>query len=238
MKPLRVFIGYDPRQPLAYTVAAHSAVVNCSKPVMVSPLILSQLPIERRGLTEFTYSRYLVPWLCNYEGTALFIDADTLVLGDLAELPWTLLADPVAFVPHERSAINGQNLAFERASVMLFNCGHDKSRRLTPEYVEAWKPQTFDWANHEFTRLGHEWNHLVGYDAPRAPNDPAKIVHFTQGIPCFDETMNDEYATQWKLVLESAIATVPWEGIMGGSIHAQYKKRPFSGHGELLTQMP
>lgn len=219
MKPLRVFIGYDPRQPLAYSVAAFSAAANSSVPVSVTPLIQRQLPVKRKGLTEFTFTRYLVPWLCDYEGYALFIDADMLVLGDLAELPWDM-GETVACVKHEQSKINGQSLGFERASVMLFNCG--RCEALDPEYIEVLQPQAFGWANSDVRALDPAWNHLVGYDPPR--ND-AKIVHFTQGIPCFPETQHDEYADEWRAALQASVSTVSWDEIMGPSVHARHKQQ-------------
>lgn len=219
MKSLRCFIGYDPRQPLAYSVAAYSAVVNSSVPVSVTPLIQRQLPVKRKGLTEFTFTRYLVPWLCDYEGHALFIDADMFVRGDLAELPWDMDED-LAYVFHGQSKLNGQNLGFERTSVMLFNCG--RCRTLTPEFIETGEPQILNrWAK-GFWELESEWNHLVGYDPPRKD---AKIVHFTQGIPCFPETQHDEYADEWRAALQASISTVSWDEIMGPSVHAKHKQQ-------------
>ena len=85
-EPLRVFIGVDRRQPVAYTAAAWSIARYATKPVAVTPLLLDQLPITRRGLTGFTYSRWLVPWLCGFRGKALFMDADMIVRADVAEL--------------------------------------------------------------------------------------------------------------------------------------------------------
>ena len=76
MNKYHVFIGYDPRQPIAYNVAQYSVVKNASQPVSVTPLILSQLPITRRGLTEFTFSRFLVPWLTGFKGKSMFMDQD------------------------------------------------------------------------------------------------------------------------------------------------------------------
>lgn len=216
MKPLRVFVGVDPRQWLAYTVASHSLVKRASVPVSVTPLIYSQLPLKRKGLTEFSFTRYLVPWLCNYEGHALFMDADTLCFADIADLPWEHSAG-VAFVRHETSVLTGMNILFERASVMLFDNARCKS--LTPEYIETGKPQSFEWAENHYP-LDPAWNHLVGYDPPA----PAKIAHFTQGIPCFSETENDEYGAEWREELQSAVGTVSWEEIMGPSVHAQFKR--------------
>lgn len=219
MEPLRLFIGFDSRQPIAAMVAAHSATLNCSKPLSITMLRLPTLPITRRGLTEFTFSRYLVPWLCGYRGHALFIDSDTLVLEDLVQLPWHI-AGPVAWVPHEKSALNGQDLRFERPSVMLFDCGHPNCLELTPEFIQNGNPAAQGWADGYFA-LEPAWNHLVGYDKPR---QDAKIVHFTQGIPCFEETKNDEWAEIWADYAQDAQATVGWDTISGQSVHARHKR--------------
>ena len=76
MQPLRIFVGFDPRQPVAFQTLVHSIWSRASLPVSITRLQLNQLPLKRRGLTEFTYSRYMVLYLCGYEGEALF---DTLI---------------------------------------------------------------------------------------------------------------------------------------------------------------
>jgi hypothetical protein len=78
---MRIFIGVDPRSPISYNVLQWSIVRNASKPVQIVPLVLPQLPLKRRGLTEFTFTRYLPPYLCNYRGTSIFLDADMVVEG-------------------------------------------------------------------------------------------------------------------------------------------------------------
>src|SRR5438445_11336204 len=83
---IRVFAGYDSRQPLAYNVLQHSIQRHTKHRVTVEPLMLDRLPMTRRGLTEFTFSRFLVPWLCDYQGRAIFMDSDIVVTGDVAEL--------------------------------------------------------------------------------------------------------------------------------------------------------
>lgn len=218
---MRVFIGVDQRQLLAYSVARHSIEQTASKPVSITPLILRQLPLQRRGLTEFTFARYLVPWLCHYEGAALFLDADTLCMGDISALPWDT-THSVCVVPHDTVVKNGQQVSvrFERPSVMLFNC--TKCKRLTPEYIERGKPQSFEWAD-SVGDLPREWNHLVGYDSPDAE---VKLAHFTMGIPCFPETQNDDFAAEWQQTATTAFATCSWAEIMGGSVHAAYKQPP------------
>ncbi len=220
MKPLRVFIGFDPRQPVAYQVAAASIAKNSSRPVAITPLILSQLPIMRRGLTSFTFSRFLVPYLCGYEGHALFVDADVLCLGDIAELPWDA-TESVFVVAHSTVQKQGKTIdvRFERPSVMLFNCAECKP--LTKEKIETGNPFSLDWA-HSIGHLPREWNYLVGYDT----GGGAKLVHFTQGIPIFEETCNDEYAPEWLEMAKWCGESCSWQEIMGQSVHAKWKQRP------------
>ena len=123
---LRVFIGYDPRQPVAANVLADSIVMHASKPVSITALSLKTLPIKRRGLTVFTFSRFLVPWLCQFKGRALFLDADMVVTGDIAELFDMAGLNAVSVMQdHQR---------FEWASAMLFNCG--ACLRLTPDFID------------------------------------------------------------------------------------------------------
>lgn len=217
MKPLRVFIGYDSRQPVAYNTAQFSIARNSSRPVAVTPLILAQLPIKRTGLTEFTLSRYLVPWLCNFEGHALFVDGDVLCIGDIAELPWDT-DHSVSVVPHDSVRKLGQavDMRFERPSVMLFNCA--KCTALTPEFVETAKPQNLQWAS-SVGELPRAWNYLVGYDN----GGGAKLAHFTQGLPIFAETKDDEYAAEYQREMELAGSTCSWQAIMGRSVHARWK---------------
>jgi len=210
---LRVFLGVDPRQPLAYTVLQNSIIRRASKPVSITPLILDQLPIKRKGLTEFTFSRYLPPHLCDYDNDySVFLDADMLVLCDIYEL-----LDPIE---EDRSVhvVKNKQLRFEWPSLMVFQ--NDLCSKLTPEWIDdpSSAPQSFSWATYGVGELPAELNHCVGYDQPRTD---AKIVHFTQGIPCFEETKDCEYAQAWLEEFNYCRASVPWKDIMGNSVHYQ-----------------
>ena len=178
-------------------------------PVSITRLQLNQLPIKRRGLTEFTYSRYLCPYLSSFEGFSLFVDADMLCRGDLFDLG--KVADhraAVSVVMHEK--------AFERPSLMFFN--NARCTVLTPEYVENGRNNLFDlaWAGSDVGALPRDWNHLVGYDAP---NPDAKIVHFTKGVPCWPETKDCEFAAEWLAEVRSLGSTVSFQALMGNSVH-------------------
>lgn len=207
---LKIFIGYDPRQPISYTVLQYSIISRSSQPVAITPLVIEQLPITRTGLTPFTFSRFLVPYLCDYQGWALFLDADMLLTADIAEL--FALRDKKYAVMLVKN-----KLRFEWPSLMLFNCG--SCRALTPDFIENKTNDlfAFDWLDSSLIgALPAEWNHLVGYDTP---NPNAKLIHFTRGMPCYAQTKNCEHANTWKKQHIAANQIAPLEELMGNSVH-------------------
>ena len=206
---LKIFIGYDPNETIAYHVLAHSILCRSSVPVSITPLKLSQLPLTRPKTeyqsTEFSFSRFLVPWLCDYEGTAIFMDCDMLVLDDIAEIA----VDPnaaVSVVKHDytpRTEYKFLDQAQSRyhkknwSSVMVFN--NAKCKALTPTYVNeasGLELHQFKWLENDglIGELDPAWNHLVG-EYPANPN--AKLVHYTLGTPCFKKFAQCEYAAEW-----------------------------------------
>ena len=206
---LQVFIGSDPRQPVAYSVLQHSISVRSSEPVSITRLQLDQLPITRRGLTEFTYSRFLVPYLMGYKGWGLFLDADMLCLDDISRL--FDLADP----QYDLMVVKNKE-KFEWPSLMLFNCA--KCWKLTPEAVETSENifRLEEWAN--VGEFPAEWNHCVGYDEY---NPDAKLIHYTQGIPVWEETNGCDYADLWHNERRAMMGTVSFQELMGQSVHVR-----------------
>jgi len=161
-------------------------------------------------LTEFTYSRFLVPYLSNYEGYSLFLDSDILVRGDVCEMP---KFNGVNIVKGERK--------FEWASVMLFD--NSMFKHLTPIYIDNPVNRMYDWAwCEEMNALPKEWNHLVGYDAP---NPNAKIVHYTMGIPIWEETKNCEFAQEWRDTYRRMNSSVSFNELMGQSVHVPHLEK-------------
>jgi hypothetical protein len=219
--PLRVFIGYDERQPLAFTVLSHSIARHSSVPVSITPLILPQLPIKRRGLTSFTYSRFLVPFLCGYRGVGLFLDADMVVTSDIKNLFGQSISQMAVHVMQEQPK-------FEWASAMLFN--NYICKNLTPEFVddESNKLFDFEWARGRVGTLPPEWNHCVGYTKPKE----AKLYHYTQGLPCLIEPAGLSEDQHWHAEFDAAIHTVPWSELMGNSVHAEPVMRRFKERNE------
>ena len=218
---IHVFIGYDPREAVAYSVLAHSINVRASQPACITPLMLSQLKEiytrERHPLqsTDFSFTRFLVPYLSNYAGWSIFMDCDMLVLDDIAKL-WVLRDERYAVqvvkhhhVPKEETKFLGaKQTKYEKknwSSVILFN--NAKCRALTPEYVNTatgLELHQFKWLGNDnlIGEIPHRWNHLVGYDAP---TPEASLVHYTIGGPYFEEYKNCEYAEAWRKELERVL---------------------------------
>jgi len=117
-------------------------------PLMIKGLRDSGLmtrPLQPNQSTEFSFSRFLVPYLMNYQGWALFVDNDVVMLEDIAEL-WALRDDDFAVmcvkhnhVPEEGTKFLGEaQTQYEKknwSSVMLINCS--KCTALTPDYVNS-----------------------------------------------------------------------------------------------------
>lgn len=135
------------------------------------------------------------------------------VRGDVSEI-FTPKSEAVSVVKNA--------LRFEWPSVMYFN--NAKCRMLTPEYVTSQPVHTLSWAS-EIGELPREWNYLVGYDQECGKTENPKLVHFTGGIPCFEQTKKSPFADEWHADLKSACSTVSWEQIMGKSVHRKAVER-------------
>jgi hypothetical protein len=210
---IRIFIGFDPRETVAWHVLCHSILARSSQPVSFVPLALHQLggyfnrPRDPLQSTDFSFTRFLVPYLSGYEGWSLFMDCDMLVRADIAEL-WDLRDDRYAVMCVKHDHRPRETVKFLGApqtpyskknwsSVMLFN--NARCRALTPDYVNAasgLELHQFKWVGGDdaIGELPKTWNHLVGHDAL----DPgAKNVHYTVGGPYFKEYQACEHADEW-----------------------------------------
>lgn len=221
MRPFRVFIGHDPRVTIATTVLAASLLRHSSIPLAITPLSLPTLPIKRRGLTDFTWSRFLVPYLCDYDGPALFLDSDIVSTSDIGAIISELESLDFAV------ACANTKPEFERAAVMLFNCGHEANKVLTPEYIETTKDplHLIPWTKP--VSLSNKWNFLVGYDRKEwMQGKVPPLIHYTKGIPIWQETLNCDYADEWReSLLWAQGTTVSYDDLMGHSVHIQSENR-------------
>lgn len=212
MTPIPIFIGYDPREAIAYHVCANSIIRNSSVPVSITPLALNNFKdyteTHTDGSNQFIYSRFLVPYLMNYRGWAIFMDGDMIVRGDIAEL-WELRNNmcDVMVVKHDYQTrmkekyLGSKNENYPRknwSSVILWNCGNHPNRRLTPEFIEKSTGadlHRFTWVDDSrIGELPRAWNWLPD---EFGPNPDAKLLHYTLGTPCFHEFSTTPQGDEW-----------------------------------------
>ena len=215
---MKVFVGWDSREDIAYQVCKHS-IVSRQPDAEVVPLKQNELrdqglywrDVDKLASTEFTFTRFLIPELVNYNGWALFMDCDMILTTDIKELfdqaddQYAVMCVQHDYTPKEGTKMDGkQQTVYPRknwSSVMLINCGHPSNKTLTKELVNNADTtgaylHRFSWLNdEEIGELDHTWNYLVGvYDDIDTPN----LIHYTEGGPWFENYRNCEKDKVWK----------------------------------------
>ncbi|WP_422684465.1 glycosyltransferase [Candidatus Methylopumilus universalis] len=212
---IRIFIGYDPKEEVAFHVLSASIMRKTSTPVSITPISLDTLKSvfkrDRNPLqsTEFSFSRFLTPFLSDYQGWSIFMDCDMLVLDDITNL-WNLRDEKYALmcVHHNHTPkehlkfLNQPQTQYERknwSSLMLLN--NSKCKSLIPSYVETASGldlHRFKWIKDDLIgEISPKWNHLVGYDEFKPVNEISNL-HYTSGGPYFEEYRNCPYAEEWQ----------------------------------------
>ncbi len=224
--PMRhVFFGHDERVEAGTTAFLRSAIAHSAGPLTLTPITRRNMGDIRDGSNAFTFRRFLVPWVLDYRGWAVFVDgSDMLCRADLGELfDWIDPDHDVAAqvvkhsyrTKHPRkyrgTAMECDNADYPRknwASVMLINCAHFAWRNVTPEFLEKAAPLAtlqLRFIPDEFIGcLPKEWNWLCDEDGE---NTAAKLVHFTAGIPAFAAHSGAPMADEWHAALGAAYNT-------------------------------
>jgi hypothetical protein len=207
-EPHRIFLGYDPSQHIAYEVLKYSLEKHAREPIDVQPVDQDKIPGWNRKLdplqsTPFTYTRFLVPWLCDYEGIALFMDSDMLALDDISELfhlPMDGLALRVRkheYNPEATVKMGGKvQTQYPRknwSSLMLMN--NPELRVWSKDAVEtqsgAWLHRFEPIPDEKIGDISEEWNvldHMTGR---------TKLLHYTSGGPWLPGCEDADHADLW-----------------------------------------
>jgi lipopolysaccharide biosynthesis glycosyltransferase len=229
-EPLKIFIGWDSREDIAYQVAKQSIKDTATIPVEIIPLKQKNLrkdkvywrDEDKLASTEFTFTRFLVPHLADYKGWALFIDCDFVALDDVKRLykqrddKYAIMCAQHDYTPKEGTKMDGKKqLNYPRknwSSMMLINCGHPSNAQLTKELVNDKKItgkylHRFSWLDDsEIGKISHEWNWLVGWYKEPQDGKP-KFLHYTEGGPWFEEYYNCEYASEYYKIERKHLST-------------------------------
>lgn len=209
---INIFIGFDTREAVVYHVCTNSIIRHSSEPLTFTPLALNNLKEYREthtdGSNQFIYSRFMVPYLKNFYGWALYIDGDMLIRTDIAEL-WSLRDESKAImcVQHDyktkskQKYLGSSNPDYPRknwSSVVLWNCAHPANRKLTPKFIETAtgaQLHRFAWLTDDLIgSIPNVWNWLPD---EFGENKNAKLLHWTLGAPCFHEYALAPMAEEW-----------------------------------------
>ena len=215
---MKIFIGYDIREDVAYQVCEHSIHKHQPQAEVVP---LKQSELRNRGIytrevdalssTEFTFTRFLVPYLAGYQGWAVFADCDFVFVDDIKKLfdqaddRYAVMVVKHDYTPKEGIKMDGcKQLPYPRknwSSMILWNCGHASNQQITPDLVNSQTGQylhRFQWLDDaEIGNLDPEWNWLAGWYKEPQDGTP-KAIHYTEGGPWFKEYRQCEYHEVWK----------------------------------------
>lgn len=225
---LKVFVGYDTREDIAWQVCRHSIQQHCDASVEIYPLkqsTLRELGLYTRSTdnaaTEFSITRFLTPYLGSHDGWTIFVDCDFLFTRDVASVLQHASRDKAVYVvQHDYTPANmikmdgKQQAIYPRknwSSFILFNNAHPEVKALTPEVVNAAAPaflHRFQWLSNDdlIGALPLDWNFLEG-EYPKPKETPAAI-HYTNGGPWFEDWQNVDYADLWIAQRDSYLAAI------------------------------
>ena len=218
MNNFNVYIGYDSKEDIAYRVCKYSILKRSGSNVKITSLKLHELvaknlykrDIDPLASTEFTYSRFLVPALNNYNGWAIFCDCDFIFFEDISNILTDIDQSKAVYcvqhdyTPKEKHKMDGQKQTIyprkNWSSLILFNCSHSSNKRLSVDLVNSETGSflhQFKWLkDSEIGSLDERWNWLEGWTSKHNNKKPF-AVHYTRGGPWFEEWQDVEFANEW-----------------------------------------
>jgi hypothetical protein len=175
---VRIYCGYDPRESAGYHTFCQSVMDHASIPCAFIPLhkpMLEGFDGQRDGTNAFIYSRFLVPYLENYRGWAIFADAcDMVVRDDIAKV-WNMR----------------EQFIFNKAVAVV---KHDYKTKQKRKYIGT--PMEAD--NADYARKN--WSSFILFNCAISEEmdiSGASLVHFSLGVPGFAHYRNSDGAEHW-----------------------------------------
>lgn len=206
---VKIYIGYDKKESIAFDVCKHSIEkVSDIEVVRLSTETIDgySRKISEPQSTDFTFSRFWIPSIEQFEGISIYCDCDFLFLEDPLKILSNIdLNNHVSVVKHPNYIPNSflkmdnkkQNF-YERknwSSLMVFN--NQSCKILDKNYLINHMPgidlHTFEWTN-KIGEISLEWNCLDNY----YNLDNPKAIHYTDGGPWFENYQDTQYSELWK----------------------------------------
>lgn len=225
----QIFIGFEEREREAYDVCEYSIKKNSfwnkTRPNIIKLRSQNIAEYDRNHgepqSTDFTFTRFWVPYLSGFRGYSVFVDCDFLFLQDIQAL--LDYADPdiavhvvkhPPYIPIGQTKMDGisQHRSYRKnwASLMLFNNEHESNKILTPKYLNEHLPgldfHHLKWLkDEEIGSLPLEWNCLDQYYYLEDPY----AIHYTEGGPWFGkEFLKTRYGALWSKYNDERVAII------------------------------
>ena len=188
MNTIRVFIGTDDTQTIPTAVLRHSILTRTNAPVEFRELHNLNTGLEDKFYTGFSFYRWGIPLVRNFEGRAIYIDADIVVLCDITEL-WQLPLNGHSHLVRPRPRFRLDHFRIKRlggayASVMLIDCARAQHWDFRTWCKRAVEDKQF-YRDTMWCLPGSETSKMRG-DLPAIYNDldhhdpnRTKIIHYT-----------------------------------------------------------
>jgi lipopolysaccharide biosynthesis glycosyltransferase len=212
LNKITMVVGFDQREAVAYHTFCQSIIEKSTVPVQFIPLAKNSLHFYNEkhndGSNSFIYSRFLTPYLCDFEGYAIYADGDMVCNTDLSEIADLFDASKaVQLVKHDYKTkrtikyFGNENANYPRknwSSLVIFNCQHPSNKILTPQFIQEHDGaylHRFSWLqDDEIGALDVKWNYLA-IEYPSC--DDAKLIHYTLGTPCLKDFKETEMSDVW-----------------------------------------
>ncbi|MCE5319023.1 MAG: hypothetical protein LLG04_16875 [Parachlamydia sp.] len=173
---IKAYIGTEAAQWLPTEILKFSARRRTKSEIEFIELKEIPIKLSSQMYTGFSFYRYSIPEACGYEGRALYLDADIVVLSDLQEL--------IDHDMHGKGALARPHPPVSSyTSVMVLDCAklkhwkmHDWATLVNANiasYLGTMHADPTGLNYRDFGPLEEFWNHLDHFD------NTTRIIHYT-----------------------------------------------------------
>ena len=217
-----IYIGYDDQRNNIFKVCEKSILKNSKNNIEIFKIGNSILnkniwyrEKNKYESTDFSISRFLVPFLSNFSGISIFMDDDFLWKCDVSDL-MEFYDDSKSVMVCKHNYISkfetkwnsNKQINYARknwSSLMIFNSKHFDCKNLNVKNVNEksalWLHQ-FKWTDDKnIGQIPLNYNYLVG-EYEENFND-IKALHFTNGCPIYDDSIKTRHSNEWLEIYES-----------------------------------
>jgi hypothetical protein len=188
---VRIFLGTEPKTEIARKVLECSILRRTEMAVDFVPMIGKEWEYPTAGIrvgTGFSLRRWMIPAYCNWEGQAIYMDADQLVFSDV----WDLWTKPLQTGTLGKNTIwctyqpdKFSKVSWPQTSVMVIDCARARGQwgfeidrvlkylREDPTGYANFMHGT--WLDQKPVKIETAWNHLNVFQ-----EGVTKLLHYTK----------------------------------------------------------